>query len=60
MFSLKVIDVQFQKDDDTCIIDLAALFASQYYTKVSIAESCMKDKKLLVAHGEYGKDEDST
>ena len=28
-----------------------------YYTKVSEAESWMK---LLVAHGEYGKDKDST
>ena len=33
---------------------------TQYYAKASEAESWMSDKKPLVAHGEYGKDEDNT
>lgn len=33
---------------------------SQYYARASEAESWMNDKKPLVAHRQYGKDEDST
>ena len=58
---------QCLKDDDTRTIPPPPpppppppLPPSQYYTKVSEAESWMNDKKPLVAHGEYGKDEDST